>query len=446
MKSFVQKHASSITGVVSGFDRMLFRGTLRRLSYTDGFLLYLSVARILLKDFKNHVLDTTARIKNAALAAAEELGRPVIHIPSSSTSKEQMARQLAREDSVLEGLIAIFTCVEPCTSFQVQRDRHLKRLVLKLRKRQCLHVYAYMMHPVFGFMHARLQTWYPFSIQVCINGREWLARQMDQVGLQYCRSDNCFTWLEDASEAQRLFDQQLRVSWSSLLNMIARNVNPALQDVLGAFNCPYYWTVSQSEWATDVLFQDKEALARVYPAFLRHGITTFGSTDVLRFLGKKAIHGKVPGAFQGELKTNLRKRHEGVRIKHYHTVNSIKLYDKQGSVLRVETTINDPTQFKVFRPTQGAESKEPAWQAMRRGIADLHRRSQVSQKANERYLDALASVDNKTSLSELTEPLTRHARWKGRRVRALNPLSPDDAALLQAVSRGEFTINHACVR
>jgi len=77
-----------------------------------------------------------------------------------------------------------------------------------------------------GWMHARIQTWFPFNIQIGINGREWLARQMDQAGLQYRQQGNCFVWIEDYAEAQKLLDQQLKTPWAELLDGFARQLNP----------------------------------------------------------------------------------------------------------------------------------------------------------------------------------------------------------------------------
>src|SRR5205085_11498832 len=121
--------------------------------------------------------------------------------------------------------------------------------------------------------------------------------------------------------------------------------------------------------------------------------------------------------------------------------NSIKMYDKQASVLRVETTINDAAGFLAFRTPEGKPEAPKTWHRMRRGIADLHRRAQVSEAANDRYLDALASVADTTSLGELAARLCQPVRRNGRRVRALNPYAPADAKLLEAISRGERTLN-----
>ena len=143
--------------------------------------------------------------------------------------------------------------------------------------------------------------------------------------------------------------------------------------------------------------------------------------------------------------SDLKRRQEGVRIKHRYNHNSVKLYDKaytpMGSVLRAELTMQDPEDFKVYRRPEGSPDSPLAWLRMRKGIADLHRRAEVSQKANERYLDALASVDDSTSLGELVSRVSQPVAWNGKRVRAMHPFEDQDRRLLEIISRGEFTIN-----
>ena len=89
----------------------------------------------------------------------------------------------------------------------------------------------------------------------------------------------------------------------------------------------------QSEWATDVMFEDAESLAELYPSLVRYAVADMHSPDVLRFLGKR-----LSPNYQGEVTTDFKRRVEGVRVKHTARANSVKMYDKQGSVLRIETT------------------------------------------------------------------------------------------------------------
>jgi hypothetical protein len=203
----------------------------------------------------------------------------------------------------------------------------------------------------------------------------------------------------------------------------------------------YYWTVDESEWATDLMFRSPGELAQIYPRLLRHGLLTFGSGEVLRFLGRRVPAHGVHGNFQGEVVSDLRTRPEGVRIKHRAGQNSIKMYDKQQSVLRVETTLINPRDMKVFRPKQDDPQGPKAWRTLRKGVADVHRRAQVCQAANERYLEALAAADDETTVAELTYSVCRPVTVAARRHRALNPLAEADVRLLEIVHDGEFTIH-----
>ena len=441
MKSFLHKHAASVIGVLSGFDRLVFRGSLREICHGGGMGRYLSQAGVLLKEFGAHAEAVTERIKAASIKKAATLGREVRYLESARTRKEAVARKIAARDGITEGLVCVLKCVEPCASFEIYRNAKAKRLELRSRLRKCLHYYHYWLHPKMGLMHARIQTWFPFTIQVCLNGREWLARRLDQAGVGYRKQENCFVWLEDAKRAQKLFDGQLRTAWPELLTGMARQLNPVHAEIFDAWPLSYYWSTHQSEWATDIMFKDADALAALYPRLLQHAMTGFGSFDVMRFLGCKGLAtGAIHGRFAGQVVSDLKVRPEGVRIKHRVNGNSIKMYDKQGRVLRVEATINEPKDFKVYRPKEGGPADDLAWRTMRRGVADLHRRAKVSQAANERYLDALAEVDAEKPLRELTDGLGCPVKWKGKRVRALHPWG-QDAAWLEVIGRGEFTLN-----
>jgi hypothetical protein len=478
MLSFLTKFAAVVRGVLSGLDRLFFCGSLRNLAYCRGLQHYLWAHRIPYKDFADHSLQVTARLEEASLRQARQLGREIRYLNSAQHSKEDIAREIAARDRIKEGLICVLRSVDPCMSFAIHKNQHTQKLEIGYRQRKCLHLYHYQIHPVFGFMHARIQTWFPFRVYVCLNGREWLARQMDQAKLHYVRRDNTFTWLEDRAQTQALFDQQLQANWPSLLGGLAQALNPAHADLFAKYPCRYYWSVCDSEWASDVMFGSRAALEEVYPRLLRYAITTFAAVDILRFLGQPVpASGKVPHRCRHEVSSNVKERREGVRIKHWLNGNSLKMYDK-GSVLRVESTLRDPGDFKVYRAAEGNPQGPKDWRPLRKGVADLHRRAEVSQAANERYLGALTAVHDTTPLRQLTEPLCRPApeparrrasplpaaaadvasgpaaveaaagqagsdarTTRPRRVRALNPLAPADAALLEAVSRHEFLIN-----
>lgn len=430
MDKFMQRYREDVIGEVSGFDRLVLRGTLRMLAVTSGMMYYLQRLGVLLKDFGDFVECKSKQLREASLAEARRLEREIRYLPSAAVSKERIALDIARRDGIDRGLVAVLTCVEPCQSYDIYRNRETKKLELVPRIRKCLFIYQYWIDEELGWMNARVQTWFPFSIQICLNGREWLSRQMDAHAIAYERRDNTFVQIDDVAGAQALADAQLQTDWPSLLRRIEGRVNPAREALLAPVQAEYYWSTHQSEWATDIMFRSPEALAALVPSLVHGAMVGFSSKDVLRFLGKKWT----PAT--GEVTSSCRKRPEGVRVKHTVKQNSVKVYDKQGSVLRVETTLNNVRDFKTFDP----EAKNK-WRAMRKGVSDLHRRAEVSHASNRRYLDALASLDCQQPLLRIVEPVCRATAWKKQRIRGLRPWSVEDQALLQAVARGEFAIN-----
>jgi len=286
MQAFLSAFGGLVLGVLHGFDRLVFRGHLRQLAYTHGMNGYLYANQVLLKDFTNHAKERTALLLASSLADAQRQGRPIVYLNSSQLSKEDEARRIAERDHIHQGLICVLKCVEPCWTYEVHRNRAAKKLELRGKQGKCSFLYHYLQHPEFGFMHIRLQTWYPFAMQVCLNGREWLAQQLEREGLSYQRRDNKFLALEDFARAQALLDQQLQTPWPNALDTLVQTVHPAHPEILGQAPVPYYWSVYQSEWASDVLFRSRADLERLFPQWVRHAITTYRSTDVLRFLGR----------------------------------------------------------------------------------------------------------------------------------------------------------------
>jgi hypothetical protein len=431
MERFLARHQSRILGTLSGFDRMLFRGSLRSISYVKGLEIFLLCQHVLHKDFGKFVEKCSKRIIEHAKSMAERKGRPYIFIQSSKESKEDTARKIAERDKIKEGLIAIFRCVEPCQSFDIHKNRESKWLDLVSKERKCLHLYFYYMDREFGLMHVRLQTWIPFTIQVCINGREWLSRQMTQAGIEYTKRENCFTFISDFEKAQQIMDRLSERKWQRMLNAFARAVNPWIARKERWNIRGYYWSVRQGEYATDVVFKDSQQLADLYQSLVKHAIFRFSSEDVMRFLQRRTDR-----RFSGEASTNMQ-RIEGIRVKHWVEENSIKMYDKQGSVLRIETTINNPRRFKVYRRRS---SGGKGWLPMRKGIADMRRRVELSRSANARYLDALSVVELETPSHRLMDGVSKRVQDRGRWYRPLRPISPEDAELFKVIMQGQYSL------
>ena len=235
-------------------------------------------------------------------------------------------------------------------------------------------------------MHVRLQTWFPFSIQIYINGREHLSKQLDKAGINYKMYDNCFTYISDVEKAQDIANKVTSKDLSDMFNYFAKKINPQLSRITEIFKTGYYWCLDQCGYATDIMFKSREDLLNVYPDLVGHALTSFKAEDVMVFLGRK-----MTGTFLGEVVSNIKKRPEGTRVKHRMKSNSIKMYDKY-SVLRVEVTINNPKEFKIHKEVTRKGLKVMEWVPMGKSIANLYRYAQVSYSANMRYIAALANA------------------------------------------------------
>jgi hypothetical protein len=428
------KHQKDVMGILHSFDRVRLQGSLRYLYCADVFMEYLSKAKVLLKDFKKFATGLTAEVCQDAADLAKSAGRPFLYY-SGLINKEQAARDILRRDDIKEGLVAVFRCVEPCRTYKAQGNPVTKMLDLKLQLGKCLHLYFYLLHPRLGLLHLRLQTWFPYLIHICFNGHEWLARQMDEKGLAYRKADNRFTWIEDMGAAQKLADQQLSTDWVALCEGLRQNCHRLHEKIVAPLQgISYYWTAPQTEFASDILFRSQGALDRLFPRLTLHAMLNLGCDQVMRFLGRK-----LTGQFGGDVVSDLRRRSEGVRLKHWVNENSVKLYNCL-NVLRPETTIHNPKDLRVYRASETQPNGAMGWRVLRQNVADLYRRAEISRAANERYLTALAAASQTTPLAEEAATVCRPIRREGCRARALNPFGAEDARLLSAINRGEWTL------
>jgi hypothetical protein len=437
MGSFETVHAGQTTGTLVMFDRMIFKGHLSALYKQDGARCFLWSQGVALKDFAPWAKATTAQIAEHVRSLATSAGRPVIYADSPRTDlrKEELARSIAERDGITEGIVCLISAIQPCRSFQVSKYAETGRLEIRSRERKCLHHYLYLVDPEFGFMHIRIQGWMPWEIQIYVNGREWLARQLDLAGVTYLRHDNALLRIDDLETAGRLCEHFVHKAWPRVLDAFAKKMNPLLPRIRAANYGSYYWVLDQAEVATDVMFKDRQALRAIFPDLVRHASLGLSAEDVLGFLGRK-LH---PNLAQ-EVVTDGKRRLEGWRVKRRMGQNWIKMYDKV-SVLRVETVINKPSEFRVLRVKETPDGRrERRWCQMRKGVSDLWRTFQVGAAANHRYLDAMAAAPLKGKGVEALDALCRPRTKNGRTYARFSPLTKGDLSLFRAALAGEHAI------
>jgi hypothetical protein len=430
LSRFVSKFSNLIAAVLSCFDRVIFKG---HLALSAPCELEYFVDRVL-KVRRSVFIKTIApqysnRLVTHAQNWAMKAGKIYLY-RTGQFRKDEWAQNLIRNQGISEGLVGILCTQETCPSFALVPGPKRPQFVSRPRQQRVL--YYYFLDPQFGLIHVRLQTWLPFTVQVYVNGHEWLAQQMVHKKLGFVQQHNAFTQLDDPKEAQRLANRFPQLNWPKILDRWARQVNPLLRDVCSGY--PVHWVVDQAEYATDLLFTSRAALAGLYRSLLDYAVLTFTPKDVLRFLGRKWDR-----RFDGEVHTHYEsERWFGTRIKHRMKTNWLKMYDKFGLILRVETVINSPKEFWVYRTRRHHDgTSSVGYYPMTKSVASLVDYQEQALACNRRYLDALAVVDDPAPAYQQLRQLTEPKAIEGRSYAGFNPARRQDVRLFLTVLEGD---------
>jgi hypothetical protein len=430
VSSFVAKFARLISWVLACFDRVIFKGHLP-ISRPSEFEKFVDCAlKIRRADFLKLIGPMWSQdLVDYAERFAKQHGR-IFHRESGSVDKDAWAKEQLEWSPVKEGLIGVLCVMEACWSFKLAYGNERPNFVSRKVPQRVL--YYYFMDRDLGLMHVRLQTWAPFTCQVYANGHDYVARQLKQKGIAFKQVDNAFVELDDPAAAQRLADRFARLPWPKILERYARQVNPLLQAELKGMS--HYWVIDQAEYATDLRFATKYALAGLFLRLLEFALLTFSPKKIFCYLGRK-WHER----FDGEVQTRYKSvREPGACIKHFMKRNWLKMYDKLGLLLRVETVINQPGEFKVLRECRHRDgSKSKGWFAMCKGVGNMHHYQSHALACNQRYLDALAEVENPTPAYAELQQLTERQREHGRSYAGFNPAREEEARLFAAVLAGD---------
>ena len=441
MFDLVKRFGGLVKGYITGFDRIVFKGIFFPLMFAEGAMNFCRKNSILNKDYKDWMRgQTNDLVKAVEQYAKDNCGRGIEPISSWRIRKEELARDRQKAENIDTGLIGVWSCLESCLSYRAHFCHDAGYPQLRPYNTRCKHLYVYLDHSEFGFMNIRLQTWFPYHIQICLNGREWLRRHLQIQGIDFLAKSNKFLYISDYEAAQHLLDSQLDAKWADVLNGFVPTAFPTMEQTLGP-NLSYYWTMWQSEWATDLIFASPSDLNPIMSSLLNHAIVTGTSTRVLKYLDRPVtVKGTPDRRAKDTVSTRIMDFNDGLRVRHWVDHNSVKIYNEQ-NVVRVETTINDPLKFKVHRHKQGQSASEPKSRLpMRKGVADVALRAKVSQEANDRFMKDLASLHDKTPIGQLLEDVTRARKKSGRRVRAIDPTGKD-RELLQLISDPAFRIS-----
>jgi hypothetical protein len=439
MESLTQRYEKQIAGTLSCFDRVVITGTLPDICHKEALARHLYFKDIRIFDYaKVFAEPLREEIRTNTERVAEEAGVEIEYLSSPRRIRKEARVQAVLEQRPVEerhqpGLVHIFSVMEPCDAFKPWRDKATGHCYLRTAASKCIHYYFYFIDPEFGLCYLRVPTWAPFRLQFYCNGHNWLANQLRQRDIAFQQLDNTFGSIADWPKAQELADEFPVDQLHRLLDAAAMRFCPVLRH----FQAGYHWSIMQVEYATDIVFKRQDDLRPLYEGLVHTAIHAVKPDHVATFLGRK-LHPN----FESELGNDFHTRIEGTRIKHFMGPTSLKMYDKAGLVLRLETTTNDVTFFKHYREVEHRDGQvEKKMAAVQKTIYSLGVLRELLGAANRRYLDFLSDLSDPTAGVRKVEKLSQTVQHDERTYRGFNLFDADDLALFSAIARGEWQIS-----
>jgi hypothetical protein len=433
MPHFKDRYGNAVLGEFSCFDRVVIGGTLTEICHTAGVAQYVLSKGSRILDMPRVFEPMKAEITANARALAEAHGLQIEYIRRKNFRKEDRIREILEERGSHPGLVHVFSALERVNTFRAGSRKDSGHPFIAPRQGQCLHYYFYFVDPEFGLCYLRVPTWAPFRLQFYFNGHNWLARQLDKEDVKYTMVDNCFVSISDLDRAQEIVADFPIRDLHSKLDDLGRLMCPAIRH----FRSGYHWGLMQVEYSTDVVFSLPEILTPLFDHLVRTAAHAVKVDHIATFLDRR-----LDSRFNGEIGNRFHTRIEGTSIRHHMGRASIKMYDKLGRVLRVETTVNDVTIFRHHRMVEhrdGTRSKKTA--PVKKSIYSLAILGRLMAAANRRYLDFLDALDDPSAGSRRLPKVAEPVRKKGRSYRGFNLFLNADLEVFLAIARGELAVD-----
>lgn len=434
IKLITEQYKEQIRGTLSCYDRIILRGTIPGWCFAEGMTSFLYANKSRIFDYPEWAQSLREEIRQNAESIAVRNGIEIEFIRKiKAFRKEDRIKAILEKRGNHPGLVHIFSAMETCTSYKPWHDRQTGKNFLKGDSGKCLHYYFYFIDPEFGLCYLRVPTWCPFQLQFYFNGHNWLAAKLAKRSIPYVLNDNVFLEISDFTAAQDLSDKIRVEDLRQVLDIIAQRYCP----FLNTYGLSYRWSIMQAEYATDIAFKRQSDLKLLYEPLIRTAIHSVKPENIATFLGEK-LHGN----FQGEIGNSFNTRIQGTRIKHQMGAVCIKMYDKFGLVLRIETTVNDVSQFKTYREvTQRDGNKVKKMAIMKKNIYSLFPLIRLLKASNHRYLEFISAFPDPTDGIKKLDHVSKTVTSGERNYRGFNFFAEEDQMLLTIIAKGEFNIN-----
>ena len=434
LELLTERHSKEIVGVISCYDRILIPGTLPGLCYAEGMTSYLYAHQIRIFDYPRFAQPLRDQLRENAERLAAENGLTIEFIRrTKSFRKEDKVQEILRRRGDHPGLVCIFSAMEPCASYQPWHDKQSGRTYLRPDDGKCLHYYFYLIDEDLGLCYVRVPPWCPFRLQIYLHGHHRLARRLDRKGIGHTLLDNAFPQIEDFGRAQRIADDWPVEKLHRKLDEFALRYGPVIREL----EVRYHWSLDQVEFATDIVFGRQPDWQAIYGNLTRTAIHTVKPDNVATFLGRK-----LSGHYQDEMGNRYNIRIEGTRIRHSMGPASLKMYDKFGQILRIETTVNDVSFFQHYRTVEQRDGASVTkWAPMKKSIYSLPALREIMGAANRRYVEFLSSLDDPTAGVDRLRKVSTTLRDNERSYPGFNFFSAQDQQLFETLARGEFNLH-----
>jgi len=206
------------------------------------------------------------------------------------------------------------------------------------------HYYVYLLDRDFGPLFIKFCSYFPYAVKVCLNGHEWLKRQLTQRGVAYEPLDNGIRATDDAARVQRIANTLDAAKIDAVFRKWLRRLPHPFPAAHRAAGYRYQLSILQAEFAlTQVL--DRPRTGRGFFEEVMRENLDLGRPDQMQLLFNRRVTRQTPGQFRTRILTegvvpSLHVDYKKTRVKQYH---------KEGQALRTETTINNTYHFEIGR-------------------------------------------------------------------------------------------------
>lgn len=429
-----ETYKEDILGVLQCYDRVNINATAGTFGYADGMTNFFYSNNFKIFDFHNIFTPVTENlIKNAEKIAIENNLKIEYVRKVKDFRKDDKISEIIKLRGNHEGMVHIFSQQESYPTYSPWFDKATNRAYFKNDTGKGLVYYFYFIDRLLGLCFIKVPTKAPFKVVFYYNGHNWLEQKLIKKGILFSKIDNAFLSIDNFEEAQNICTS-IRVSdIHQALDIFIKRFCPLPDE----WNLSFNYTISQIEYALDISFKEPNKLKYLYENIVKTAMHTITPENIANFKGKRFSN-----LFEGESGSRYNKRILGTRIKHQMGAVSVKIYDKFGTVLRIEVTCLDVSKINIFRDVHKKDgSIEKKVAPAPKSIHSLYSLLSPFKNIALRYLECISSFDDPTDGIKKLDSVTEDVIENERKYKGFNFFNKSDEEILMAISDCKYSIH-----